>query len=213
MNWLALGLLALGAYLVGAFPTAYVICKRQGVNIFEIGSGNMGATNVARALGGGPAILTLVIDAIKGALPVVAGQLLIPEDPTLGGMVAALGAMVGHSWSVWILMLTGELRGGKAAATTLGTWIALTPWYVTLGCVAIAALTTAQTRMVSLAVLLTIGVGTAWVLLLAAQQVVAPTLGVYAVLACALSFYNHRSNIKRLRAGTERKIGQSTKKV
>lgn len=206
MDWILLGLVAVGAYLIGAIPTAYLVCREHSVDVFEIGSGNMGATNVNRALGPRYAALTMLVDLVKGMLPVIVAGQIVPGAPGVAKVVAALAAVVGHTWSVWILLLTGELRGGKAAATTGGTWLVLSPWYISALCAIVFTIVLLITRIMSLSVLAVIGVGFISLLVLVILQFLEPVMAVYAVVIFMLIFYNHRSNIARLRMGKERRV-------
>lgn len=208
MNGEALVLVALLGYLIGSVPTAYIIAKRKGINIFEIGSGNMGATNIARALSTRDAVITGVVDVLKGVAAVLIGRALAPQDAVLGGVLGAFAAVVGHSWSVFILWLTGQLRGGKSAGVATGTWLILAPLYVSAACLALFGLVVWRTRIVSLGVLLTISFGAAWILLWVALRQLPPVMVVYAVGLLALIVLRHRSNIERLIQGTERRVGE-----
>jgi glycerol-3-phosphate acyltransferase PlsY len=208
MNWALLVLTGTLAYLIGSLPTAYLVCKRKGLTIFEIGSGNMGATNVARALGLRYAVLTWVIDCGKGTVAVLIGRLLIAQNWAVGGVIAAIAAIIGHNWSIFVMALTGKLRGGKGAAIAGGTWLLLAPVHLVLVAYGVFSLIVLRTRIVSLAVLATVSVSVLWMLILVSQQVLAPVMAVYAVMLFALIFLRHRSNIERLLQGTERRIGQ-----
>ncbi len=196
-------------YLIGSFPTAYLIARSKGINIFEIGSGNMGATNIARTLGTRYAALTGAIDVAKGVVSALVGYLLLSENPALGGIVGALAAVVGHSWSIFILLLTGELKGGKSAAIAAGTWIVLGPAYITAAAFTLFLVLVWRVRMVSLGVLATLAFGGAWILLWVVLGVLPPVMAVYAVALLIIITYRHRSNIERLLQGTERRIGQT----
>jgi glycerol-3-phosphate acyltransferase PlsY len=216
---LLLGIVALVGYAIGSIPTAYLICVRKGINIFEFASGNMGTTNVARALGGRAALWTWIIDTLKGIIPVLIGRLafraLFKDEPDmaqwdyLGGVVGAVAAIIGHSWSVWVLFYTGELKGGKAAATTSGTWIALSPWYLTVLIFGVVFSVLYYTRIMSLAVLATVTVGVLGMWLLVALGNAEPVLALYGLFVLVLIFYKHRENIQRMRQGNERRIGGS----
>ncbi len=208
MNWPLLGFIAILAYLIGAIPTAYLLCKPKGVDIFAIGSGNMGTTNVVRALGARYGLYTLLIDIAKGLVTVWLGQQLYTDNPVVGGVVGGIAALFGHSWSVWILLLTGKLKGGKAAATASGTWTALTPWYLTVLVYVVVLGTLYLTRIVSLAVLVGVVINVSVLLILIASGSLPPVMTLYAVVLFVLIFFKHRSNIARLRAGNERRLGK-----
>lgn len=114
-------LAALLSYALGGFPSAYVIGKLNGIDIFKVGSGNMGATNVLRALGFKWAALVWLMDTGKGVLAVLLVRGILGGDSTLNSVIAGIGAVVGHSWSLPVRLITGRLRGGKGAATAGGT--------------------------------------------------------------------------------------------
>lgn len=199
--------LAVG-YLLGALPFGYLVARAKGVNIFEVGSRNPGATNVRRVLGHGPGNLVLLLDAAKGAAATYFpyGWRLAPGGPeglgpeqfgnlALGGLVAA---MLGHSFSCF----TG-FRGGKGVATGVGGFIVLFPPGAGIA-LALFVLTLAVTRYVSLgsmlgAVSLPIS---AWFL---NQSVL--LIGMSAAVALFV-IVRHRSNLSRLLHGTELKVGQ-----
>ena len=109
------------SYLVGAIPTAYIFGKvMKGIDIRQHGSGNVGATNAFRVLGKGPGTAVLIIDIIKGVIPVVVvAGFLVPD--ALGRIVAAVAAVCGHNWTCFL-----NFKGGKGIATTLGVLIGLT---------------------------------------------------------------------------------------
>jgi acyl phosphate:glycerol-3-phosphate acyltransferase len=112
--------LSLG-YAIGSFPSAFLIGKLKGENIFKVGSGNMGAMNTARNLGYGLGVLVLVLDLGKGALATYLGLRLFPLD-TLPALIAGAAAVLGHAWSMYI-----GFKGGKGLATTFGVALPLYP--------------------------------------------------------------------------------------
>ncbi|MBX5491104.1 MAG: glycerol-3-phosphate acyltransferase [Chloroflexi bacterium] len=198
MTWRGVACVALG-YLLGAFPTGALVGRLRGVDLRQRGSGSTGATNAVRVLGPGAGAVVLAGDAFKGWLAATAGR-------HWGGVrwapLAALAALVGHNYS---LFLGG--RGGKGVATGLGSLLALAPSALALGAVAgVPAI--ALTRHVSLGSLL--GTSTAAAALggrTLAGRAPATSLA-YVVGATALIWYAHRENIARLRAGTERRLGE-----
>lgn len=179
-------LLVGAAFALGSIPFGVLLARRRGISIQDHGSGNIGATNVARVLGLKAGAIVLALDAAKGALPVVLARIACGEPWTVA--LAAFAAIAGHCFSPW---LGG--RGGKGVATAFGVFLVLSPWSA---CVAVAAFAIALrfTRVPALGSL-------AGVLAIAAYQVSrgeAP----YAVLACAtavLLVYTHRSNLAKLR--------------
>lgn len=195
-------------YLFGALPFGYLVARAKGVNIFEVGSKNPGATNVRRVLGAGPGNLVLFLDALKGAAavglfpllhrlrpehcPFDAGDLEILQTT---GLVAAI---LGHSFSCF----TG-FRGGKSVATGAGGFLVLFPAGMGMGLL-VFAVTVAIGRMVSLGSML--GAVTVAIAAIALRQSVLVTT-VAAVVALFV-IIRHRSNIARILSGTEPRIGQ-----
>jgi glycerol-3-phosphate acyltransferase PlsY len=190
-----LGLLA--AYLIGAIPVGFLVARAAGgTDIRRSGSGNIGATNVLRTLGKGPAVLTLLGDIVKGYLAVSAARATGTEPwADAGGAVAAI---VGNCWPVFL-----AFRGGKGVATGLGAFLALIPWAVAPAAVLWLAVT-AVSRYVSLASIvacLSLPVGAA-LLGYARHAVIAATV------AAVIILWRHRENLVRLASGTERRLGE-----
>ncbi|PIG91281.1 glycerol-3-phosphate 1-O-acyltransferase PlsY [Gloeocapsopsis sp. IPPAS B-1203] len=212
--WLSLcAAILLVAYLLGSIPTGYTAAKLlKGIDIREHGSGSTGATNVLRTLGKGPGFIVLVIDTLKGVLAIAlvrwsfiaASQNLIPANVDLATwlpwMVALAGiaAILGHSKSIWL-----GFTGGKSVATSLGVLLAMS-WQVALSTAAVFGLALAVSRIVSLSSIA--GAIAVSLLMLVLGQPLP-----YLLFAIAAGFYvimRHRSNIQRLLAGTEPKLGQ-----
>ena len=222
-NWLAL---AIAAFLCGSIPFGILVARLKGVDLRKVGSGNMGATNVGRALGRKWGILVYVLDAAKGAAPVLwaghqAGALgLQPESIAAGDLWRWMGiavcAVLGHMFSPWV-----GFRGGKGVATGSGALLAVYP--VLTGPVLVAiglwGCVLASTRIMSIAsmvaavsipltvvafALLRTGDGTpdGNMPLQHAMPAVIVTAGVALLVVWA-----HRANIARLRAGTESRLG------
>ena len=190
-------LAVLGAYLVGAIPTGYLVARAFGVtDITRHGSGTIGATNVLRTLGKAPAVLTLVGDVVKGYLAVtLAATAASDATPVAAGAVAAV---VGNCWSVFL-----GFRGGKGVATGFGAMLRLLP-VATLPAVLVWIAIAVTFRYASLASL-TAALG----LPLAAIVMARPLPDVVAaVCVAALVIARHRENIARLSSGSEQKIGQ-----
>ena len=213
-------LCAVVSYLLGSLPTAYLVARAKGVNIFEVGSGNMGGTNVARAVGGGWALLTGLIDVAKGLLAVwLARDAILPEQVGLATAVAATGAGVGHNWSLFATLLTASfsegrlkivVRGGKGAATAFGAMMMIQP-VASLAAAAVAAVIIGGTRYVSLGVLVGFGLANIWLTALIVDGRQAPILLLYVVALSLMLGLGHRGNIGRLLAGTERRLGERAK--
>ncbi len=192
-----LTLWAVVGYLLGSIPFGMVLAKFMGLgNLREIGSGNIGATNVLRTGNKTAAALTLVLDAAKGAVAVLIARMFAGED---AAQIAALAAMLGHCYPVWL-----GFRGGKGVATFLGIMLALS-WQVGLACCLAWAIAVAVSRTSSIGAIAAAAASTFLLVLLGYGQ--GFILGVVLTL---LIFWRHRANISRIRAGNEPKIGQKT---
>jgi acyl phosphate:glycerol-3-phosphate acyltransferase len=203
---------AVVGYLLGSLPFGYLVARAKGVNIFQVGSKNPGATNVRRVLGSGPGNLVFALDALKGAIAAAwplfrvrwtgdngaltsfsfsfhTGEL--PQ--TYAAVAGLLGALLGHSFSLF----TG-FRGGKGVATATGGLFVLMPLAILIDAV-IWAVTFYSTRYVSLASL-----AAAVAIPIAAYFLrEPPVLVVLALVVGLLVIIRHRANIQRLLAGTE----------
>ncbi len=204
--WISGGLLIL-AYLLGSLPTGFAIAKLvQGIDIRDHGSGNTGATNVFRVVGKQAGITVLIIDLIKGLSAVLIARFIMAQFADDGLSLstwiqtfAGLLAILGHSRSVWL-----NFTGGKSAATGLGVILALA-WPVGLGTAAVFGLVFGLSRTVSLGSISAAMAAPA--LMFFTQQPLPFVLlvllgGIYVII-------RHRSNISRLLAGTEPKLGNS----
>ena len=192
---LTLALVALGAYLLGSIPFGVVITRLLGLgDLRQIGSGNIGATNVLRTGNKGAAAATLILDAAKGGVAVLIARALTAED---GAQLAALASFLGHLFPVWL-----GFRGGKGVATFLGTVLALA-WPAGLLACATWLAVAALSRISSLSALVATAATPVWLWAIGQPQAV-----VLAVLLAALVWYRHGANIARLRAGTEPRIGR-----
>jgi acyl phosphate:glycerol-3-phosphate acyltransferase len=193
---LLLGPFLLG-YLLGSIPFGLLLTRAAGLgDIRTMGSGNIGATNVLRTGGKGLAVGTLLLDALKGAVPV----LIAAQVGELAAVGAAAGAVLGHMFPVWL-----AFKGGKGMATTLGVMWGLS-WPI--GAIACAAwlVFAALFRYSSLATLLSIVVGA-----IAAWFLADPRVAILVTLLVPLVWARHHQNIDRLLKGTESKIGQPAK--
>lgn len=184
------------AYLFGSIPAGVLVARTYGVDIQKVGSGNIGATNVLRALGPGPALVVALFDVFKGGIAVLIARAVGVEGWLLGGV--ALAAVLGHNYSLFL-----GFRGGKGVATSFGTLLLLDPvlalWTFPIG-VSVMLIT----RYVSAGSMA--GGVAAFVLALALGR---PLWEVATVLAmAALIFWTHRENLKRLQEGTERRLGE-----
>jgi glycerol-3-phosphate acyltransferase PlsY len=187
---------AIVGYGLGSVPFGILLDRAFGLgNLRDIGSGNIGATNVLRTGNKSAAALTVLLDAGKGAVAVLLARVFAGGE---AAQIAALAAFLGHCYPVWL-----GFRGGKGVATFLGIWLMLA-WPVGLACCATWAVATGASRVSSMGALVTAALSTFWALLLGAGT--ALILGIVLTL---LIFWRHRANISRLRAGTEPKIGRS----
>jgi len=179
------------------------------VNIFEVGSGNMGATNVIRATGGlGWGLLVWFFDSTKGILAMLIAARIVPENAVAASVLAAIITIIGHNWSLFATLLTGTIRGGKGAATAFGTLLLIIPLHFIAVLLIVAGLIIALTRYVSLAVLIMFGLATAWVFVMIGQHVIPIEYLLYALAIMSLLLIRFRENIQRIVAGTERRFGE-----
>lgn len=194
---LILLLWAVIGYLFGSIAFGLLVTGRMGLgDLRKVGSGNIGATNVLRTGNKKAAALTLLLDGGKGAVAVLLARAFAGED---AAQVAALAAMLGHCYPVWL-----GFKGGKGVATFLGILLALA-WPVGLGCCLVWLATAVLTRMSSVAALVAAAASTFLMVFLGHGN--AMLLGVALTL---LIFWRHRANISRVKAGTEPRIGQKT---
>jgi glycerol-3-phosphate acyltransferase PlsY len=212
-NWLLL-LIPL-AYLVGSIPFGLIVGLAKGVDPRKAGSGNIGATNVGRLLGGKFFALVFVLDLLKGLLPtltaaiVLRNQLRTQSDYILW-LAIGFAAILGHMFSIFI-----KFKGGKGVATGCGVALGVFPYFTFAALLASAAFVAVflPTRIVSLSSIvgaivmpiayIVIGLAMGWPITV--EQL--PLL-VFAIFLCALIIYRHRGNIARLRAGTENRFGK-----
>ena len=196
MNVLAV----VAAYLVGAVPVGWLVARAFGVtDIRRHGSGSIGATNVLRTLGRGPAVATLLADVLKGYLAVMLGAALSGGEPGITA-AATVAAVVGNCWSVFL-----GFRGGKGVATGLGALLRIVP-LATLAALPVFLAVVATTRYVSLGSLL----AAACVPLGAVMLGYPRASAVAALVVAAIVIVRHHANIARLRAGTESRLGRGS---
>lgn len=206
-------LLLIASYLIGAIPFGYLIGRLHGVNLFEVGSGNIGATNAARVLGWPLGALVFILDFLKGALPVAgivplaqflrAGSEFVVGQTSVLQVSAAALSFLGHLYPVYL-----GFRGGKGVATGAGTIVVLVPVPAVVA-VLTWALILLVFRMVSLASLTSVSV------LLLVRLISTPNpfaydslpVTAYLLLGASFVFLKHCANLKRILSGTERRIG------
>ena len=188
-------LLALG-YLLGSMPNGYLAGRwLKGIDLRQCGSGSTGATNVLRNVGKGPALVVFLLDVGKGALAVLLAKSFGLNDWVQ--VLAGLAALAGHIWPVWL-----GWKGGKAVATGLGMFLGLA-WPVGLACFGLFMAVISLSRIVSLSsVIAAIGLPVLMVISGSSSAYV-----VVSLVASVLVLWRHRSNIERLIAGTEPRIG------
>lgn len=192
-------LACISGYLLGSVPFGFVIAHLLGLgDLREMGSGNIGATNVLRTGNKLAAVLTVVLDVGKGAFA-VALAVWLTSDPKIG-LTSGIWAVMGHDFPVWL-----NFKGGKGVATTFGVLLA-TAWPVGLGAIATWLIVAFVSRYSSLASLLGLAAAPifAWFL-------TSPQHALLAALLAAIVWARHHGNIRRLLNGTESKIGQKEK--
>lgn len=201
--------LLLLSYLCGSIPIGLMIVRAvAGVDLRTVGSGNIGATNVGRAAGKTWAVIVLLLDALKGAGPTLAGPWLAPEIlPQTVQVVAGSAAILGHMFPIWL-----GFRGGKGVATALGVIAVLSPPATTAAALAFA-ITFAATRIVSLGSLLaavTFGAVQLWQLRPHYFNVEHRALAIFSIAIPLLVIVRHLGNIARLLRGEEAAYKTST---
>lgn len=187
------------AYLIGSIPTGYIIVKTfTGQDIRTIGSGSTGATNVKRVMGKKWFFITMLLDALKGALPVILAKLFATTFTGIGllPVVAAVAVILGHSRSIFL-----KFTGGKSVASGVGTILALN-WIVGLLIAVVWALITYTSKYVSLGSIIAMAVSP--FLMWWFKAPVAYTI--YCALGAVYIIWLHRSNIQRLLKGEENKV-------
>jgi glycerol-3-phosphate acyltransferase PlsY len=204
-----LGLLAAAGvgYLVGAVPVGYLVGRiARGIDLRESGSGRTGTTNALRTLGPAGAVAVLLLDVGKGVAAVVLGSALAGAfDPPLTAWGAAAGgvaASIGHIRSIFL-----RFRGGRGVATGAGALLAQAPLAL-LAAVPVMLATVWTTRYVSLGSLLGVAAAAVVVAMLVALRLAHPAVLVFAAGVAGAVVVAHSDNIDRLRAGTERRLGE-----
>ena len=186
-----------GGYLIGSVPFGLLLTKAAGLgDIRQVGSGNIGATNVLRTGRKGLAAATLILDGLKGAVAVLLARYFLgDQDPVVG-----TAAVLGHLFPVWL-----GFRGGKGVATGLGVLLAAA-WPVGLACCAVWLVAAKLLKMSSAAALTAFAAAPLFALVLSSAD-----HALMALLIAVLVFWRHEANIRRLLAGTEPRIGKSAK--
>ena len=191
----ALLVVAVLAYLLGSVPFGVVITRAMGLgDLRKIGSGNIGATNVLRTGNKPAAAATLILDAAKGGIAVLIARAMVGED---AAQVAALASFLGHLFPVWL-----GFKGGKGVATFLGILLALA-WPIGLMACATWLVAAAVSRISSLSALAAAGLAPGYLAFGGYSDMV-----LLALLLAILVWVRHAANIRRMRDGTEPKIGK-----
>ncbi|HXY53788.1 MAG TPA: glycerol-3-phosphate 1-O-acyltransferase PlsY [Nitrospirota bacterium] len=186
------------SYLIGAVPFGLLFGKMfSNIDVRSVGSGNIGATNVLRAAGKKAAVLTLLADCLKGALPVLAVKFLFQDDTATG--LSGAAAVLGHNYPIYL-----AFKGGKGVATSFGVVLAVTP-LIGLTCLITWLIVALIWRYSSLAALIAFALFPVFTFI--AYHGSRP-LGLLSLFVFGMIYYRHRENIRRLISGTEPKIGQ-----
>lgn len=199
----------IGAYLCGATPWGFIIGKMQGIDIRKHGSGNIGATNVTRTLGGGYGKLCFLLDTLKGFMPVYITMLIVEQkileiDVNNAMIIATLATVIGHMFPVYL-----KFKGGKGISTTGGALLALAPGaFLCSGILWVIIFKTS--RYVSLASIIAAATLplNAWILNLAGLSKTTMPLIIFLSVLGLLAVIRHISNIKRLLNGTESRFAK-----
>ena len=231
--WLKIdGLIVLISYLLGSIPFGYIVARAHGIDIRQHGSGNIGATNVMRTLGKKAGWTVFACDTLKGLVAVILAKYIadhhsitishpsyrgengaifqvidivrLPE--AIGAISAAITCIIGHNFPVWL-----GFKGGKGMATSAGVIIGMMP-ITAAGCMAVWAMVFFATRYVSLAsIAAAVALPLITMVLLLTGIVYGWPYFYFAVAACVLAIWRHRSNIVRLMNGTENKFVKKPK--
>lgn len=210
MDWLNLTTIIILSYLIGSIPTGYILVKLvKGIDIRTIGSGGTGATNVKRVLGTKYFVIVMLIDILKGLIPLLILKYLNYVPAMLNGMdilciITGIFLVIGHSKSIYL-----KFTGGKSVATSLGVLAGMC-WQVALSAFLIWLLVVTLTKFVSLGSIIA-AIATPILMLYFGQ----PISYIIFTLVCSLyvAFYLHKNNIKRLIEGSENKITFKEEKV
>lgn len=194
-------LLLLVAYLIGSLPFGLYIAKSRGVDLREVGSGNIGATNVFRSVGKGVGLLTFFLDAMKGTLPTLLFPTMVQEVESGAelGLLFGCAAILGHNFPIFL-----KFRGGKGVATSAGVLLAAAPLSLLSGLAVFAGVAkfSGYVSLASMSAAVLIAV-TGWFLYGHEGWILPGVLTALAVMVVL----RHRSNIRRLLKGTESKVG------
>lgn len=189
------------AYLVGATPFGFLAGKLRGIDIRKHGSGNIGATNVLRVLGKPVGITVLVLDVLKGLLPVLLAMKV--SDSSAIHIATAIAAILGHNYTFWL-----GFKGGKGIATTAGAILPILPWALVAAIIAwvLFLFATRYVSVASIAAAIIIPIELAIEASLTGKW--NPAILGFGLFVCILAVWKHRGNIQRLRRGEENRFGK-----
>ena len=187
------------SYLLGSFPSGFIYAKNlKGIDLRNVGSGSTGATNVLRNIGKWPALIVFIIDVLKGFIAVKIAYLFLSDN--IFQVLAGLFAITGHIWPIWL-----KGKGGKAVATGLGMFIALS-WKVGVASFGTFLIVISLTKIVSLS-----SITAAFLLpiyMLIYVGTFNHTFSIFSFLVAIIVIWKHRSNIQRILKGEETKISK-----
>ncbi|MDD2856797.1 MAG: glycerol-3-phosphate 1-O-acyltransferase PlsY [Desulfuromonadaceae bacterium] len=186
--------LILAAYMIGSFPTGLILGKLYGIDVRKAGSGNVGATNLYRTVGRKIGIITLIVDCLKGLVPVLV-VISLGQSIEFAAFVG-FSAFCGHVFSIFL-----KFRGGKGVATALGVFLALAPMAVTLA-IALFALIKFRWRYVSLGSILAAASMPFGVFFMGGNK----SVNIVTLIIALIVILRHNENIRRLISGTENKF-------
>lgn len=189
-------------YFLGSIPSGWLAGRwLKGIDLRDFGSGSTGATNVLRQVGRGAALVVFITDVSKGAAAVLLSRSVQLQDDW--HVLAGLAALVGHIWPVWL-----GWKGGKAVATGLGMFLGLS-WSVGLACLGVFLAVISFSKIVSLASIIA-AVSLPVLTILSSRSTIRPSYLAISLAAAVLVLWRHRTNIQRLIAGTEPRLGQNS---
>lgn len=199
-------IIALIAYLLGSISFSVIISKKMaGFDVRQKGSGNAGTTNVLRSVGKKAAIITLILDVLKGVVAIlvayIVGKIVKDIDKSLLVQIAGIAVIIGHTFPIFF-----GFKGGKGIATSLGVLL-MTNWNIGLICLVFALVLMALTRIVSLGSIAAAILFPVLIMFMPSNAyLVEGNYIIYSIILAILVIYNHRANVQRLLNGTENKL-------
>ena len=199
-------IVAIIAYLLGSISFSVIISKKMvGFDVRQKGSGNAGTTNVLRSVGKKAAIITLILDVLKGVVAIlvayIVGKIANNLDKSLLIQIAGIAVIIGHTFPIFF-----GFKGGKGIATSLGVLL-MTNWNIGLICLVFALVLMALTRIVSLGSIAAAILFPVLIMFMPSNAyIVEGNYIVYSIILAILVIYNHRANVKRLLNGTENRL-------